>query len=165
VGELLMDATIGAMKHQITPPVPFTAMAFKVQSGNPSGRKTRRAWTLNRRSETTQNNMPFKAGTPTNTLDAMCYQPRPRCAATTRLPLATCQRRCAGEAHGGDYDRHTSLTCFYRHWLEFLGAYDRRVIVVHTVAAAHAQARQISDQIKFSSEIQIQLIMKKVSVN
>jgi hypothetical protein len=32
----------------------------------------------------------------------LCYQPRPRCAATTRLPLATCQRRCADEAHGGD---------------------------------------------------------------
>jgi hypothetical protein len=28
----------------------------------------------------------------------LCYQPRPRCAATTRLLLATCQRRCAGEA-------------------------------------------------------------------
>jgi hypothetical protein len=29
----------------------------------------------------------------------LCYEPRPRCAVTTRLLLATCQRRCAGEAH------------------------------------------------------------------
>jgi hypothetical protein len=64
------------------------------------------------------------------------YQPRPRCAVTTRLPLAACQRRCAGEAQRRRYARHTTLACISRHRIGFLGFCFCLLIVAHALAAA-----------------------------